>query len=587
MESLKTRKSILEDPILEAERERCKTDHAFLAECLGYTKFVKQHDEVWKFFIQKNPKIQPFEKFAVADTDTHDRALFLPRNGLKSTANIVDIVQFMICWPEIEILLVTGVDEVGRTFVGEIKAHFERTSDGFPRVINGKPSKFQQLFPKFCVDGEGAKDTFTLPSRSAGVREPTIQFAGIETSMSGPHFDLIIFDDAITNENTRTPQRLINIRNQISYFRKMMNPYGYCTYIGTWYSRFDHYAFLIRAEEQNGTLKWEKRSAISHDVEGKKCMTKILLRPAMWEKQDKVIELNNPMLEESDWVLWFPERLTWQWLMKERATNIELFYSQLMNNPNVASQVRFSRELMTKFTRVFTQMPEVHSGNGLLVQAWDTAYKDTSLANYTVGFTALLLGGRFYFLDMVRGQFNDFECPKMIAESMAKWRPHRVVLEDVNGARWLAREAQRELQRMNFYVGIEFMEVENTKNRKSVLAAPVVRLFGEGRIILSNAIPFLDHVYNELEGFQNGAPNDDVVDAMSVLVNYFMFAPEVSNMALSQDVKAEQEHRLRRMQFDHVFGLKTGTTGFENLSEQRTNEEIPSYISWSPMDVLQ
>jgi phage terminase large subunit-like protein len=541
---------------------------------------------MWDFFLHKDPDVQPFKKFAEADTSTHDRALFLPRNGYKSTGNMVDVVQTIICWPDISILIVTGKEDLGRDFIGEIRRHFERQDDGQPRPIDDQFSAFQLAFPEFCIDGEGLKDSFTVPCRKAiNVKEETIQFAGVETSMSGPHFDIIIFDDAITNENSKTSSRLITIRNQIAYHRKMMNPYGFCNYIGTWYSPQDHYGFLIRAEEENKTLHWNQGRADSYDTDGRESLTKILLRPAMWPKDDKEIDIDGP-LNEKDWNLWFPSRLTWKWLMKELSTNRELFHSQMMNNPNLSKSVKFSRDRLVKQTKLFTELPDLHSDTGIIVQSWDTSYTSNSWSDYTVGLTALVIRGRFYILDMVRGQYNDFDLPRVMAENIVKHRPGRIVIEQANGVPWLVREVKRETERMNFYAPFELAEISNTKNRKYVMAAPVSKLFSEERIILSNGIPNLESLYTELEGFQNGAPNDDIVDSMSLLVNYFQYIPQASNAALIQDMEEERQRRRGRFLYDHIFGTTTGTNGFDDQRQNISVEQLPSYVTWSPEDVF-
>lgn len=569
---------------VEETRRKAQTDHAFLAKLLGYNKFQPEvHDEMWKFFVQKNPDIQPFETFALADTSTHDRLLLLPRNGFKSTGKCVDCVQFIICWPDITYLKVAGKEAIGQDFIDEIRGHFERQDDGTPRLVRGKYSEFQLAFPEFCTDGKSKAKAWTTPARRAvSIKEETIQFCGVETSQSGPHYDIIDFDDPVTNENSKTPTRLIAIRNQISYHRKMMNPYGYCDLTGTWYSTHDHYGFVIRAEEENRTLFWSKRKADSRDVEGRDRMTKIMIRPAMWERDDKELDIDGD-IHESDWELWFPERLTWKWLMKERGTNRDLFHSQLMNNPNLTKSVRFQRPILERQTRIFTEMPQVHSGYGLIVQGWDTAYSDTSLANYTVGLTALILGGRFYFLDMVRGQFSDYDVSRVMADSMGKWRPNRIVMEESMGVRWLATEVKRHLESMNFSAYIEFLKVDNKKNRKFTMASPVATRFSEGTIILSNAIPNLGAMYDELEGFQNGAPNDDIVDAMSLIVNYFQYVPEASVMALKADFEEESARRKGREAYNRVFGIGTGD--FAPVAQQ-TGEVVPSWVQWSPMDVM-
>jgi predicted phage terminase large subunit-like protein len=585
----KNPKSRISTDDLEKYRLKCITDHAFLAKTLGYNDFIPEvHGEVWDFYVKKDPAI-PFKQFALADKSTHDRALFIPRNCFKSTSNMIDMVQWIICWPNIRILLVTSTEDLGKKFLTEVQSHFRRQDDGDPRLIDGKPSFFQLLFPEFCIEGKNPITTFTVPCRTeVNMKEATVESCGVETAQSGVRCDVLIFDDAVSNENSNNPARLLKVRSQMSFHRKLMNPDGYCSVIGTWYNPQDAYGVMIRAEEDNHTLVWDKshRSCDSRDIEDKKCITKIMLRPAMWEKGDVEIDINGT-LREDDWKLYFPQRVHWKWLMGEYRRDPENFHSQLMNNPNQARSVRFQRVVMERQTRVFSQIPAVHNGQGLLVQAWDTAYSDRTMANYTVGLTALILGGRFYFLDMVRGQFSDLEVSRVMAESMSKWRPHRVVFEDTNGVRWLTNEIYREMERMNCRVQIELAQLaQNKKNRKSILAAPVAKMFGEGRIILSNGIPTLDKLYDELEGFQTSAPNDDIVDAMSLAVNYFQYTPEASAAALKTDMQEEVQARRQRSLYNHVYGLNTGNGGFADWSEQRSAEEIPSYVTYSPMDAF-
>ena len=85
----------------------------FLAQLLGYSEITERtHREVCQFFVQKDPSIANFREFAEADTDQHDRLLWLPRGGFKSSLNIVDCVQYIVCWPDIRLnIMPDGIGE--------------------------------------------------------------------------------------------------------------------------------------------------------------------------------------------------------------------------------------------------------------------------------------------------------------------------------------------------------------------------------------------------------------------------------------------------------------------------------------------
>jgi phage terminase large subunit-like protein len=306
----------------------------------------------------------------------------------------------------------------------------------------------------------------------------------------------------------------------------------------------------------------------------------------MWEKDEKTIPIDGELFE-LDWILFFPQRVHWKWLMKELNKDPENFHSQLMNNPNQAKTVRFNRDILIRQTKVFSELNELRAGNNnVIVQSWDTAYSDNTMANYTVGLTCMISQGRYYIMDMVRGQYSDYDMPRVMAEFMHKWKPARVVLEHSNGVGWLTASIRREMDRLNFFVQIELSEIENKKNRKSIQAAPVAKLFGESRIILSNGIPSLDKMYDELEGFQNGAPNDDIVDAFSLLVKHYQYTPEASHLALRSDIKEEQDRRRNDMLYRHIYGMTTGNDGFVNYSDAAAKESLPAYATWTPYDAF-
>ena len=86
------------------------------------------HEEICNdFFVRKDPTKTSFKVFANeynALVDKKERLLLVPRGGFKSTMNMADSVQWALCFPEVTILVLSGVLNLANKFVGEIKGHF-------------------------------------------------------------------------------------------------------------------------------------------------------------------------------------------------------------------------------------------------------------------------------------------------------------------------------------------------------------------------------------------------------------------------------------------------------------------------------
>jgi predicted phage terminase large subunit-like protein len=162
---------------------------------------------------------------------------------------------------------------------------------------------------------------------------------------------------------------------------------------------------------------------------------------------------------------------------------------------------------------------------GIIVATVDTAYSVQNWADYTVMITALIYGGRFYIINMIRGRFNEFELPQVIAASAFKWKPKRIAIEDSVGVKWMGRELRREMDKLRITVPVEFVSLGygSKVNSKKMKAKPVARLLGDERMFFLNSCEGLQDIYTELEKFTGTADDshDDIVSALSLLAEVF------------------------------------------------------------------
>lgn len=518
---------------------------------------VGTHEDICNdFFVHKDPTFPTFEAFANQYTLLKDRMLLVPRGGFKSSIDIADCVQWALCFPAVTILILTGVYQLACDFVGELTQHFmldEVGKDGKetiygPRRLQDRvtgewsQSLFQTLFFEHCVTDSKSTE-FQTPA-GGDDKEPTVRAASIEQNLSGWHFAVMKLDDVVTNENCLTVSRMQGVNKQISINRAMLHPYGFMDVIGTWYDEFDYYGVTIKREA----------AIIQEDGPAGKTI-EIYLRAAWWPTEEaKKFGKIEAEMQKADWVLWFPERLSYEFLRQEKKKDPDGFAIKYLNDPRQIHKVKFPRELLLRRTIPHNQLPH----QGIVVSTVDTAYSVKSWADYTVMITALIYGGRFYIVNMVRGRFNEYELPAVIAASAYKWKPKRIAIEDSVGVKWMGRELRREMDKLSISVPVEFVSLglgSKTKS-KQLKAKPVLRLLGDERMFFLNSCEGLQEMYTELEKFTGTADDDhdDIVSALSLLADQFGAYAEMEsrvNFASSQFVANRQDQE----RHDLMYGL--------------------------------
>jgi len=519
-------------------RHRAQTDGFWLAkEVLGYQYFSDCHKEIFTdFFVKKDPAAVDFKAFAEADEGLHDRLLMLCRGGFKSTADIVDCIQWFSCFPDIRINIMTGTSPLAEEFTGLIKGHIALNSDGSIKTRDdGKLKLYQVLFPEHCEIDPGLKPEWVTPARRREVAGPTIRATSLDKNTTGTHCDILKIDDGTNAENTRTTERIKSVNTQISMARRLCEPYGYKDRIGTPYHVNDNLMSTIKDEEER-------------DKKGLPPQVKILLHPAYTAKPG--FENHMPdQLTEDNIVLWFPERITLKYLQNEYAdalkTDPASFFSQFLLDLNKAYSTKFRRDVMIAAT--VDTLPTT----GIVFQAWDLAYSEKQTAKYTVGMCGLFTTQGVYIVDMVRGRFGEHELPEIMANFAHKWKPRRVAVEDSMGARWLKRGIDDTLAKLRTNVSFEFISLgKGTKaNSKEIKAMGPANLLGSRQLFFWKAIDTLQDIYNELEAFPKGQFKD-IVCSLSLLVNHF------SNFAyVAPQEPIYINERMERIQRDMVYGL--------------------------------
>jgi len=311
-----------------SERKRCEQDKFYFArEVLGNTPvFPKSLDpeiagdwaKLFNFVFSFGDTI----KLGVVNS---------PRNSLKTTLLLARCVYLIANDRNIRILYTTNVHKNAMSFARALK-HI---------LVHNK--RLHEIYGTFEPVGSNDTDTsddsevwradyFTVSGRTGNVREPTFTASSVGKTEVGMHFDIILTDDCVDNENTRTSD---GIKATIEWFRLVgslrdkMSKYGPGGCIlnqGTRYSDGDLHGFLLGEVSDEKDQQWRNYQSV---------VLKAIENPECWSEEEQ--KFINPKLN-------FPFILTEELLNEERSRGSFYFSCQFQNECISPDDAHFKQE---------------------------------------------------------------------------------------------------------------------------------------------------------------------------------------------------------------------------------------------------
>ena len=168
-----------------------------------------------------------------------NKLILIPRGHLKtSIVSVAWVTQQILKNPNVRIFITNAVWDLSRNILREIV--------GF---LTDK-SLLSTLYGQF--DGKGSKfteDEIIISQRTIGtVKEPTIKTGGIEKAVTGMHFDIIVHDDLVEENNIGTPEQIKKVIRFRTNCLDLLDPGGLELIIGTRWAMGDLYGHLIEHE---------------------------------------------------------------------------------------------------------------------------------------------------------------------------------------------------------------------------------------------------------------------------------------------------------------------------------------------------
>jgi hypothetical protein len=177
--------------------------------------------------------------FPFAQLDKIHRKLLLWSRGLGKTSAIrVLMVGLLITYPNLRICFLTGGAELAKSQLLAVKKFFENPT-----------KRFEYLFPEFCFKSVlnrkthqwedkslpmGTTGRFSTPARNTTVfAEPNFMISTPKSVKSGAHFDILIIDDLVNDQNYQNAGALEKSYQQYLDTVPLLEPSGFILMTGT------------------------------------------------------------------------------------------------------------------------------------------------------------------------------------------------------------------------------------------------------------------------------------------------------------------------------------------------------------------
>lgn len=318
--------------------------------------------------------------------ESHDHILILSPRGIgKSTClTVVRSIYELVKNPNLRILIVSNTAIQAEVFLREIKSHFEQNQ------------KFIEIFGNLMGSKWDSKE-INVATRRSFAKESNISCIGVGGAVIGRHYDLILGDDLVDEENSRTD--LQRERFKVWFYKVLdptLEPNARIFLHGTRYYPSDHYGHLIKSDDD-----------YNHRV-----------YPALSEVPEGTG--HGP---EKNYVSLWPEKQSVEWLLKKKKSGgTIIFNAQYQNNTKAMEGQIFKYEWINYY--------DILPNNIVVFQGVDLAISKQSSADY---FCIATIGkdeyGRIFIIDIYKDRLSFLQQTKKIIEKSNQFNPRRVFIE--------------------------------------------------------------------------------------------------------------------------------------------------------------
>lgn len=378
-----TRKQFLKEQILNYDRIDLLMTEVLGYECKDFHLLMWEHSKnCYK---------------SVGDQQWH--LALAPRGTGKSTIlNVARCILKILKNPNIRLLIASKTDGNAVAFLSEIKQHLES-----PKLVE----IFGVQKGKIWNDGE-----ITVAGRTSPGKDKTVTTIGVGSALASKHFDEIIADDLVDEENSKTEIQREKIR---TWFFKILDPtlepHGSMHMIGTRYHPEDLYGYMIEH-------MFEKRNK-----KGKIIKQHYIRIPALIRRKN--FKPGSPAHKR--YMSIWPEKFSVKFLLaKRRNSGTIIFNSQMQNDVAAMKGKIFKLDWFNWYKPDDVNFKElrIFQGVDLAIKQKDDADK---FAHVTIGVHPKTMN--IYVLDYHNKVTHYTDQKKVIKSKFTGYDPIRVGIE--------------------------------------------------------------------------------------------------------------------------------------------------------------
>lgn len=394
----------------------------------------------------------------------------LPRGHLKS--HIITkgwSIQQILRNPNIRILIVNATEENAVRFTRSVERYM------------GKGSLLEKIYGRF-ESGIWNQNEFIIGQRTEILDAPTLMAAGLQKTLTSQHYDVIIADDLVEPDNSRTKEQREKVHDFYLSLFDLLEPNGKLVVIGTRYHQDDLYARIL---EENATHQnWS-----------------VFVRSCY-----------NP-----DGSILFPERFTQAQLDDIKTKSFYHFSTQYLNNPIDPENADFKSD-QVKYYDPTTPNP---SSLYLTIDPAISLSRDADYSAFVVA--GMFADRRIRVVDCSHRRLVPSELVDAIFDLVKKWRLHRVGIETFAFQKTLKYDIQRQQRERGVFFSIDELGKRHSGRGEQILSkeARIRRLqpyFEQGLVEIRMD---MSDLRDELLAFPRGK-HDDLIDALSYQLDYLV-----------------------------------------------------------------
>lgn len=405
------------------------------------------------------------------DFDLHELLALMPRGTLKSSCITIGFtIQWFLNYSEERILLDSETWTKATNFLVETKGHFESNAN-----VRGMFRAAWGVYPDENKKLAWSDSKIVLSSRKKARKEPSIDTAGVEVTKNGMHYDLIIFDDLHSENNTNTKDQIEKVKQHFKLAYSLLDPGCPVIVIGTRWTFDDLYQLII--DEYGEDFNFITRSA-----RGKSGR------------------------------LFYPQRLTEVVLAKFRKKQGPyLFSCQYMNDPVDSETADFKKE--------WFRYKNWRDVEGMPINWYLTI--DPSAGGESADFAAFVISGmdyqsQVYVRYVLRKKTNYAGVVTTTIDLYRKFPEiKRIAVETLATQTSLEYTYKEKMKELNFWMPIQFINSRQKSKVERILALAPKYEFAS--IFHIRDCPQITDLEDELLKFPK-APNDDASDALATVL---------------------------------------------------------------------